>query len=171
MTVKTSRGFSLIEVIVITAIIAVCCGIIAASISSVSSSQARKCAEEMNALLSKCRICAMSRSADVYLKLYCDAKDNIIAEYIEDGVIVSQEQLGNSRAHAAYITDTRHDLSVAGTQPLCLSFKRETGALKTLLPDGITEAGQQCTAIIFSGGGRTYVIHLVPTTGMHTLEG
>lgn len=169
MTVKNSRGFSLVELIVVTAIIAVCCGIITASISSVASSQARKCAQETNALLSKCRIRAMSLSADVYLKLYCDSNGNMIADYLENNVVVSREQLGNSRSHAAYVTDTQHDLNAS--QPLCLSFKRETGALKTLLPDGTTEAGRQCTEILFFGGGRTYVIRLVPATGTHTLEG
>jgi len=170
-TLKSDHGFSFIEIIVVLAIISVCVGITAASISNVSASQASKCAQEMNSILSKCRIRAMSRAASVSIKFYRNKDGDVIADYIENGITVSEDKMGNARAHVVYVTDTQHELNTSGATPLYLTFRRETGALKTLESNGITEATQQCTAIIISGGGQTYTIHLVPTTGMHTLEG
>lgn len=172
---KNNRGFTLIELIVVLAISAVCMGIMMASISAASSSEAKKCANELNTAVSKCRINAMSRSGTVYLKIYRDGNGNVMADYIESGTTVSSDTVGGSRCGVTFATadqpDAEHDLS--GTA-LYLSFERDTGALRTLQPDGangVKDADSQCGSIDVSGGGRTFAIRFVTATGAHTLEG
>lgn len=170
---KNNKGFTLIELIVVMAIIAVCFGIAEASVSTVFSSEAKKCANELNSDISKCRINAMSRSGTVFLKIYRDGGGNVIADYTENGSVVSSDTTGGSRCGVTYTTDAQHSLDPAGAA-LYLSFDRETGALVTLQLDGggnLVEAGQQCGSISVSGGQRIFTIQFFPATGAHTLKG
>lgn len=166
--IRNSKGFSLVELIVVAAIIGICIGLASLSVSVVFSSLAMKCSNSINAELSKCRINAMSRAADVYLRLYCDADGNVIADYCEGGAVVSSEEVGGSRVTVTFETDTEHTLSYSGGVDLCLTFRRDSGALVTLKSDG-SDAEYQCTKITVSGGGRSYIITLVPATGAHTV--
>ncbi|MCI1965675.1 MAG: prepilin-type N-terminal cleavage/methylation domain-containing protein [Oscillospiraceae bacterium] len=169
-TVKNNKGVTLIELVVCIVIVGIVAGITSLSIYNVFSAQARKCANEMDYLLSQCRIDSMSRAGAIYLRLSCDRNGNVIAENMENGAVLSSHTIGNSRCHVTYETDREYELN---SQNLCLSFQRDTGSLRTLLPDGSADAGSQCISITVSGSGGagTYQIHLVPATGMHTLEG
>lgn len=175
-TLKNDKGFTLIELIVVMAILAVCTGIIAASVSTVSSSSAQKCANELNSAISRCRVNAMSRSGTVYLKVYRDSDGNVAEDYTEStagGTSVSSDTIGSSGCGVTFTTDAEHSLDTSGTA-LYLSFDRGTGALRTLQQDGaggVRDADSQCTSISVSGGGRTFTIRFFPATGAHTLEG
>ncbi|MEG1492475.1 MAG: hypothetical protein RR394_09500, partial [Oscillospiraceae bacterium] len=50
-------------------------------------------------------------------------------------------------------------------KPLTLAFDRSTGGLK---PNGASK-DTYCTKIMVTGGGQTYTIELVPSTGSHRM--
>ena len=172
---KNNKGFTLIELIIVVAILAACVGLITTSVSVVFSSGAAKCANGLNAAISKCRISAMSRSGSVYLRLYRDGVNNqIMVDYLENGVVKTSDVIGSSNCGAVFDTDAEHSLGNLGSDSvLCITFDRDTGALDTLKSDGSQPAGSipQCSYIAVSGGGRTYKISFVPATGAHMLEG
>lgn len=170
MNNRNNKGFTLIELLVVLAVIAACTGIAAASVSTVSYSAAKRCASELDTAISRCRIDAMSRAGSVYLKISRDGGGNVVAEEAENGAAVASDIVGGPRCGVTFTTDAAHSLGVSGNA-LYLSFDRETGALRTLLPDGVSDAPQQCGSISASGGGRTFTITFVPVTGAHTLEG
>lgn len=167
---KRNKGFTLIELLVVVAIMAICAAALGASLSSVSSAQARQCANEVSGLLSQCRIRAMSRSADVYLKLYRDASGNIQADYVENNEVVSSDAIGGTRCGIGYTAGgVEYPLDASGGA-LYLSFARDTGAFRTLRPDGVSDAATPCTSIEVSGGGRVYTISFFIATGMDRIE-
>lgn len=167
---RNNRGFSLVELIVVVAILGVCVGIVAASISAISSSQARKCAASIDAALSRCRVSAMSRAGEVYLTLSVDGDGVVtVAQYEKNGDAVteiSSDAVGSSRCGVSYQVKGAADAAALDASGLTLSFDRDTGAF-----DFTGNAKGVLTSITVSGGGRSYVITLDALTGAHRIGG
>ena len=156
---ERNKGFTLVELIVVVAIMAISVAIVSMSISAVSSYRAKKCANEINALLSECKVNAMSRGDGESLTLWY--KDGSVygqltgkeAEELGSGVTLSYTK--DSDAEDAEPT------ADIGEAKLVIDFERDTGAFKPL--NGTTD---YCTSIIVAGGIR---IKLVPGTGHHEI--
>lgn len=155
---------------VVVAIMGILIGMASLSVSLIFSSEAMKCADSLDAALSRCRISAMSRAADVgdvYLAIRVTDK-GVTAEYAEKGKTSITEQVGGSRVSVSYNTADGTPTDLDTSNALYLTFKRDTGALVTLDSlDPTKDASAQCTQITVTGGGHSYVITLVPATGAH----
>ena len=164
---RNNRGFSLVELIVVVAILGACVGLITASISTVSSSQARKCAASLDAALSRCRVAAMSRAGTVSLTLSADGDGVVTVKQSEkNGETVTEtasDQVGTSRCAVSYQVKDETDAKALDAAGITLSFDRDTGAF--------VFSGSAITSITVSGGGRSYVITLDALTGAHELGG
>ena len=156
-----NKGFTLVELIVVVVIIGVLAGMIGVSVSSVSSARARRCAESVDMLISKCRVGALSHTGDVKLELSLDSKGNLVGSYYEGGILTSSETIPASGVLVS-CTIGSATLTLSSATTLALSFDRVTGAQKAQ-PDG-----SMCTAIRFESS-RSYTIELVPSTGSHKL--
>ena len=159
-----NKGFTLIELIVVVTIMGIVAGLLGLSVSSINSTNAKRTSESINSLISKCRTGCLSREGNVYLVIYLDSDENIVAEYYENDVVVSKDTFtgkGTSVSYTTEISSTNTTLALEG-QPLTLSFSRGTGSEKP------QSDGSYCTAITFSSN-RTYTITLVPSTGNHKL--
>ncbi len=176
------KGFSLLELIVVVAMIGIAVGLISTSVSVVFSSNANQCAADINSLLSKCRVGAMSRTGPVFIKLTQES-DGIHAEY-HDGGAVSDDVIGGKRVSLTFwvkVGSVDTEYAVTDTGALYLSFNRETGALLPMsgayvlatgsaaagLPESSTEC---CTRITATSGGQTRSVKLIPSTGSHRVE-
>jgi prepilin-type N-terminal cleavage/methylation domain-containing protein len=164
-----NKGYTLIELVAVVAIIGSLFSISLISLSSISSGQAKKCAGEIDALISRCKVGAMSREGDVYLKLYI-AGGIVHGAYYENGTLVSDDELSRKALSVSYLTDNGMSYSLEDT-PLSLSFVRDTGAFMVLndVPGSIHaySAEASCVRIDVSGGNRTISLMLVPPTGSH----
>lgn len=163
---------------VVVAILALCASIVGFSLSSVWASQAKRCAREMDAFISKAKIGAMSRAGDVFIE-FSDLGGRIVGAYYEgdSGVPVSTETFSTRKISVTYRTDTDPDVEIdLESKPLRLSFYKDTGALVKLrdipgVPESYYGPNAYCQALTVSGGGVSLEILLTPLTGSHELKG
>ena len=159
---RNSAGFTLVELVVTVTILGVLVGLIGMSISSVFSARARRCATEIDAYLSMCRVNSMSRAGNIKMELYVDENGSICGSYYENDIEKDTAVFSDSRVTVTYVVGGVSKSLSSGR--LTLSFDRSTGALN---PQGETGGTPSyCTSISVSSG-RTYVITLIPSTGNH----
>jgi prepilin-type N-terminal cleavage/methylation domain len=170
-----NKGFSLVELIVIIAIVAVSAGATTISMSSLYSFHVKQCAYDIDALLSKCKVGVMSKEGNVYLRLY-NGTDGIYCEYYEAGIAVANEKIAKDTVSISYISSNGDTINTIGTGGLYISFDRTTGSLLTLgeaaTLGGATvgDEGYYSTAIIVESGEKNVTVRIVPTTGKHFIE-
>ena len=164
---RNNRGFSLVELIVVVAILGVCVGIITGSIATISSSQAKKCAVSIDAALSRCRVAAMSRAGQVTMKVSVDGDGAVTVRQTETNggaaTETAADTVGSGRCAVSYQKMGEATPTALDAAGISFSFDRDTGAFDF--------TGTPITSITVSGGGRTYVITLDALTGAHQLGG
>lgn len=157
---KNNKGFSLVELIVIIAIMAVLVGGVASYIGSLGNAKARKCAKELQSHIAETKVCAMSRSnasMTVYADdtgVYIDTVQGSSTETIkiaDKGVKVSYR---NSRGSTTYI-----QVGTTAADGLTLNFDRASGACKKMAD------GNYCYGFLVEAGSSTYTVELEPLTG------
>ena len=163
---RSSKGFTLIELVVTITILVIFISIVSLSVYPSYSANAKRCAAQTDALISKCRLGVLSRTGNVHLTIHSDLNGNIIGDYYEaDSTPISTDTLADKKVSMAYTlknTDGTSRTTNISAAPLVLSFNRSTGEFKA------QSDGSYCTAITISCGGKTYTITLVPSTGTHT---
>ena len=179
---KNNRGFTLIELMVVVAIVSILVGAMTYSINSVSSTRAKKFASDLNAMISQCRVDTMSGApSPTYLKI--SQKDNstgdVYAALYEDGTVKAEQKLGGSGISCSFITDSiaaqSYSISGNNSTALYLAFDRATGAFSKLTDVKSSDSalnvasGNYCTSITIASGGGSYTITLVPKTGYHSV--
>lgn len=163
---RNSAGFTLVELVVTVAILGVLVGITSMSISTVFSARARRCATEIDAYLSMCRVNSMSRAGDIKMKLYADEDGSIRGRYFENDIEKDAAVFSDARVTVEY-TVGGVPIPLTSEYPLTLAFNRSTGGLMPQNPSG--DVPVYCTAISISSS-RTYVITLIPSTGNHFIS-
>ena len=174
---KNNKGFSLVELIVVVAILGVCVGIVSMSLSTIFSSRAKKCANEISSLLSQCKVSAMSRSGSVYLKIFGfdgEIRGQIYENTADGEKCLTDDSLGGPNVTVSF-TAGGNAYNVSNTA-LYISFNRETGAFIDVneaeaLAGVSSGVSGSCDIINVSGGSRNYEIALVPSTGYHSIGG
>lgn len=178
---KNNKGFSLIELIVVVAIMAIMGSFIFISFGLLSGQDARECASNLSAALDKEKNYALARSgeADCYVEIE-RTSDNYLAKYyvpkraIEtDMVKIEEESLGEqSVIISCYKDDDFEDGNVGtfkgavtGGNRLRIKYNRINGEIKE-----IQLGSESDINVIQIEKGRTYVIKLYTATGKHTLE-
>jgi prepilin-type N-terminal cleavage/methylation domain-containing protein len=160
------KGFTLVELIVVMAILGILGGFVGLSVSNVFSAEARKAASVIDAQLTQCRIDAMSREGTSVVKLSLNG-DKVQCELLRDGAAAESETF-SSRVKVQYYTDADAAAPHELTDPLYLSFDRDTGALARPADNTV---GGNCVRIVALGGSSSGTITLVPSTGSHTTGG
>jgi prepilin-type N-terminal cleavage/methylation domain-containing protein len=142
---RDSKGFSLIELIVVVVLLAVLAAVVTSSLTPLFSSRALRAANTANALLAKCKVYSMGRKGDVFVRIFKSGGGEIIGEYYENGIVVESEILG------------ARGVSLDPAGGVTVAFERATGGLK---PDSDS-------TVAFSSDGRTYAVEIVASTGKH----
>lgn len=174
---KNNKGFTLLELIVVIAILGILAGVMSYSISSVSTTRAKKVTSDLNALISQCRVDTLSGSpSPTYLEIHQES-DGLYGTLYEGGTddaqIKTSQKLGGD--NIAYSFDIDGTSSAATS--ICLAFDRSTGAYlaldKVADKDGNKLNGSligNCTAINISAGAGSNAITLVSATGYHYIN-
>ena len=168
---KKNRGFSLIEMMVIIAIMGILIAMITPALYSLFSSSTRGCAMNVDSLIAKCKVYAMGRSEDVVVMIYKGDDGKIWGEYIEGNKAIGQaEQLGDSRVELSVTPPGGAAYAPTRAQPLYISFSKATGGL-CLFGDSrdgfFTPASGQLAKIDITSAGKPYEVSIYATTGKH----
>ena len=167
---KNNRGLSLIEVVVVLAIMAVVAGAGLSFMTLLTSNRVKECTNKISSTISKVRVDAMSKSkdssgSDYYLELYKGADGKYYIRKHLDSTIV-EEIVGGSNLTITY---TENDLSastytISASEILTIKFDRTTGGFKP------THGTNYCKKIVVSNGSKSKTIVISPRTGKVAVE-
>lgn len=148
------KGITLVEILVVVAIMSIAVGAAGISISLAYSRDAEKCAKTINTALENTRMLSMSEKGIFTMEL--DMNNNML--YIrQDGTVVQSENL--QRRVSISTPDS------AGTETAVIQFDKSTGKVLSMSPEkeGILRItsennnGKRATVVLVKGTGKHYV--------------
>ena len=163
---SNNKGFSLVELIVVFAILGVLAAVGGYSLTAISAANAKECAKEIEAGLVSTR--TQSYSSDkgdtvATVEFYKKA-DGI---YMKKSFESEEKKIGGSKVVVKYKLKNAEPDSL-GSEAIVFSFNRSSGAFRELKQNG---AGIGiCEKILVTSGGRTYTIICYEKTGKIVVE-
>ena len=170
MKQKRNKGFSLIELIVVIAILAIIAAGSATLFLSTSTYRAKQAVEEIRATMSETRMQALSKTnAWMELKQRADGTYVITTSYSGDAVLGSSYTITYTKDGDATA------VPISTTNSLILTYDRSSGGFSDIktrnADDSLSGTGAYCDSITVSKGPKNFVIRLYKDTGKHKCEG
>ena len=159
-----NRGFSLIELIVVVAIMAVALAVGGYSLSAISLANAKNCATEIKSSLEKTRTQACSTdkgTSTATLSLYRDANGKVCISKNYEG---TPKEIASKAVTVKYSVKGNDAYQDLGTAPLKFGFDRSSGGFRAVEGSTIVDSIQ------VSSGGRTYTLTCYELTGKIKME-
>ena len=188
-----NRGFTLIELIVVIAVMTILLGIAIPSLNSILGFRVNRAANSIASALDKTRTEAMNRLVGE-MKLEKREDGYYISYYLDRGKVdgesnVKQDQpekIAPARTIISYTTDNVTEQELAVGDSIVLTYDRATGAflplqdkvwkqkeILSVLANGedipLTRSGAYCTKITVRGGGRYKTLNLIQETGKYEM--
>ena len=165
-----NKGYSLLEAIVIIAILGVLTGFMATSSGLFDGRRVKACADSVSSLLDKVRLANLGKD-EVTLTIYKDTDQAIKAKIVtkimsrNDSITKTFiEDVSDDNVEMSYSTDISGSAeNPAGAAGMVFNFNRNTGAIKDTSPNGI-----QC--IILRKGNAEKKIKIYAATGKIIVE-
>ena len=170
-TILNNKGYSLLEAIVIIAILGVLTGFMATSSGLFDGRRVKACADSVSSLLDKVRLANLGKD-EVTLTIYKDTDQAIKAKIVTKVVLKNDsttektfiEDVSDDNVEMSYSTDiSGSSENLAGAAGMVFNFNRNTGAIKDTSPNGI-----QC--IILRKGNAEKKIKIYAATGKIIVE-
>lgn len=162
---KNNEGFSLVELIVVIAIMVVMVGGTITYIGTLGSSKVKKCAKELESHITQTKVCAMSRS-QASLTVYAD--DTGVCVKTVEGSVTDTSKIGEKNIQVSYRntrgSETYVPVGNSAASGIELTFDRASGALKKM-PDG-----RYCYGFKVTNGSNTYYVDIEPLTGKTSIR-
>lgn len=171
---KNNLGMSLVEIIIVIAILAVIAGTVGLGIGLMTGKPAEKCARKLNAMMQNNRMTTMGKLS-ARLEIYIDAEGYIcVNEFVEtagEGEKVTTTRIGDKGVVLRYKISGEPDYRELNTGiPLIISFNRSSGAFHDLSAMGSSYVDKYCIEIEVSKGNTVKLLKLSYLTGKITLE-
>lgn len=161
---KNNKGFALVELLVVLAIMAVAVGAFAIASSNISANNARRCVLNASAAVSRTKINSLYRPDPVFISFHIHG-GNIVADYYEgdedgDPILIDSTIIGAARmGFTVELGNTPLSL------PVDIGFSRGKGRLLIRNNEGnFIEANQNLKIHV---GDSAYILEIVYLTGNH----
>lgn len=182
---KDNKGFSMVELVIVIALMAVVGSVFAYSFSMVTGQESRQCANNISTVLDKAKNYSLTKSAssDAYVEI-SKGTDGYIAVFYApvspinasavagsaDYVQLEKENIGKKAVGITVTLEGGSSFEISETTKLRVYFNRVSGAFKeAVVVNGSSETKAYCSKIEIVRG-RTYRITFYNPTGKHTLE-
>lgn len=154
---KGNKGFSLIELIIVIAILAVVTGVSFVGLGYLYNSNVKSTIKKINTSLLKTQSYTTAKSVggrDIYFKLYQDSGDYYTAMCREDSSgkeieLQKPEKVGKKNLTVKYFVSDGAEVKIDSSNSLKLYFDRSTGGLLPIVTGGST----YCSKIEISVNG------------------
>jgi prepilin-type N-terminal cleavage/methylation domain-containing protein len=171
---QNNKGMSLVELIVVMAIMAVLASAVGIGIGMISTKQVDQCATQLKSSVQGIRITTMGKY-QTYLKVYNTANGVCIEEFTQDadGTVTSSSKIvGDSTVTVIYKLSDGTVFNLGdSSNPLYIEFDRSSGALKKLPASmGSAQEGKYCVEIEVSKGSKVRTLKIAYLTGKVTME-
>lgn len=158
-----NRGYSLIELVIVLAIIAIIMSTVFYSIILIFSANAKSCANNIQRSIGECKVTTMGK-ADAYMELYRDSEGTVYTKmYVteSDGTSTEEEpqKVGTSRVYVGYATSGGTKTPLEAGDKIEIRFDRSNGGFKA------GAGGVIYRNIYVEGGSKKYRIEMIPLTG------
>ncbi len=159
MIILNNKGFTLVEMMIVIAVIAVAIVGIITSTAVISSSNARKAANSFISLMGECRVNTTTGAQGVSIEITQNEGQliaNITKKSSTNETIEREEILCESDVQFEFLDDNDKEITVKS-----ITFNRETGAL---------HEPSELDRVVFKGGNREYVVKIHASTGYFEIE-
>ena len=176
---KNDKGFSLVELIIVIAIISVIITAAVLSISLIFGANARTCANDVKSALAGNKIAAMGKNA-AFLEIYRDAgNENIYCRQFQqntDGTWRGgePEKIGNARVYIAYCPDGGTETELGAGDSIYMAYDRSSGSFRDSgvmqKDDGTSVTIQFYSYIHVTGGRKDLMVKMTKLTGKVSID-
>lgn len=166
---KKNEGFSLIELIVTVAVMAILSAGVVTIVLSRSGREANSASQKISTVLSETRAQALAKE-NAWMKISYDTDKGYVIETSYSGDVVLGKKI-----EISYTTEGGSSVLISGSGSLILSYKRASGEF---YPMGSIDAAQKfipgsdyCDKIkVSAGAAHHYELTLIKETGRNELE-
>ena len=163
---KNNKGFSLVELIIIIAIMAVLTVAVISYSGMIGDSHARKCAKEIESTLSDTKVCAMSR-AEAKMIIYAN-NNGVYVTTVQTGRGTETKKIGQKGVKVEYCearnSDAYTQVGTTEATGVVIQFDRASGACKKM------DSGNYCYGFKVTAGDSVYKVVIEPLTGKTTVR-
>ncbi len=175
-----NAGFSMVELIVVIAIMAILVGVVGANVASLNGRRLAKCADEIVSVMERARVLTLGKEQNNVecIISYDSASQTYKAVVLQGGSKVSERELGKNPIQVkvyfdneatGYLLEEISGVSPAGTgQGLHVVFNRASGAFVENVNTAGGSTKHYCTKIEVTNSGRIIEILTVGKTGKIT---
>lgn len=163
MAKHNNKGFSMIELIVVVAILIVAVGVTATSLRTMYNARSLKAAKTIDGMISQSKINAMSGKKNTFVLRYSEDDGCYFCELVDAaGNAYESEQVGNNSLEVTI--DSANNVKENNLE---IRFNGDTGAIKTLKYGGADHSTGWSSKVINLESLTVHSITLYRTTGEH----
>lgn len=184
---RDDKGFSLVELVVVIAIMAVMGGVLIYSFSLVTGQEARQCASNLSTALNKAKNVALTKSgsSDAFMELSRETDGGYVVQYfvpaspVDDGadpavsgsyIQLDKETVGKKNVEITCYLQGGSSFTISETSHLRIYYDRISGAFKEAVwVNGGMLTKEYCEKITIKRG-KLYQVTIVNATGKHSVE-
>lgn len=153
---KKNKGFTMVEVMVTVAIMAVLAAIVGITMGVLLGQRVKSMAADTKSVFQSTQIASMARD-DAYVQLYQAGSNAYVIAYSSAG-----NEINRAEAHNVTMTYTVNGTSMGSpTSPVQIYFNRQTGGL-------MADASSAVDSITFTNGQRSITLRISRLTGKVT---